>query len=325
MKRSTLAFTFVTTTALAAVVSMPVAAQQYPAKPIRIIVPFGAGGSADTMARLTGQRFTESWGQSVLVENRTGAAGMIGAEAVARAASDGYTLMVTSGAFSSTPALNPNVPVDVFKDFTPIVNIANTATMINVHPSLPVKSIKDLVAFAKQRPGQLSYATAGVGSTGHLATELFLAMTGAQMVHVPYKANPIAVIDVIAGHVPVMFDLVLTGAPQVRAGKLRALAVTSSKRLPLLPDVPTVTEAGLPAFDANVWLGMMGPAGVSREIVMRLNGEVNRIVQLPDVVKRFNDLGVEPAGGTPEAFAALHKADFAKWQKVVRDAKIKAE
>jgi len=304
---------------------LPAFAQQYPSKPIRIIVPFGAGGSADTMARLTGQRFTETWGQSVLVENRTGAAGMIGAEAVARAAPDGYTLMVTSGAFSSTPALNPNVSVDVFKDFTPIVNISNTATMMNVHPSLPVKSLKELIAFARQRPDQLSYATAGIGSTGHLATELFLNMTGTKMVHVPFKANPIAVIDVIAGNVPVMFDLVLTGAPQVKAGKLRALAVTSPQRLPLLPDVPTVTEAGLPAFDANVWLGMLGPAALSRDIVNRLNTEVNRIVRLPEIVKRFNDLGVEPAGGTPEAFAALHKADFGKWQKVVRDAKIKLE
>ncbi|MBC7781032.1 MAG: tripartite tricarboxylate transporter substrate binding protein [Proteobacteria bacterium] len=311
--------------ALPMFIVLPAVAQQYPAKPIRIIVPFGAGGSADTMARLTGQRFTESWGQPVLVENRTGAAGMIGAEAVARAAPDGYTLMLTSGAFSSTPALNPNVPVDVFKDFTPIVNVSNTATIINVHPSLPVKSVKELIAFAKQRPGQVGYATAGVGSTGHLATELFLSTTGTQMLHVPYKANPIAVIDVIAGHVPVMFDLVLTGAPHARAGKLRALAVTSSKRLALLPDVPTVTEAGLPAFDANVWLGIMGPAGLSRDIVMRVNAEVNRIVQLPDIVKRFNDLGVEPAGGTPEAFAALHKSDFAKWQRVVRDAKIKVE
>ena len=304
---------------------LPAFAQQYPSKPIRIIVPFGAGGSADTMARLTGQRFTETWGQSVLVENRTGAAGMIGAEAVARAAPDGYTLMVTSGAFSSTPALNPNVSVDVFKDFTPIVNISNTATMMNVHPSLPVKSLKELIAFARQRPDQLSYATAGIGSTGHLATELFLNMTGTKMVHVPFKANPIAVIDVIAGNVPVMFDLVLTGAPQVKAGKLRALAVTSPQRLPLLPDVPTATEAGLSGFDANVWLGMFGPAALSRDIVNRLNTEVNRIVRLPEIVKRFNDLGVEPAGGTPEAFAALHKADFGKWQKVVRDAKIKLE
>jgi len=304
---------------------LPAFAQQYPSKPIRIIVPFGAGGSADTMARLTGQRFTETWGQSVLVENRTGAAGMIGAEAVARAAPDGYTLMLTSGAFSSTPALNPNVSVDVFKDFTPIVNISNTATMMNVHPSLPVKSLKELIAFARQRPDQLSYATAGIGSTGHLATELFLNMTGTKMVHVPFKANPIAVIDVIAGNVPVMFDLVLTGAPQVKAGKLRALAVTSPQRLPLLPDVPTATEAGLSGFDANVWLGMLGPAALSRDIVNRLNTEVNRIVRLPEIVKRFNDLGVEPAGGTPEAFAALHKADFGKWQKVVRDAKIKLE
>lgn len=305
--------------------AMPADAQQYPSRPIRIIVPFGAGGSADTMARLVGQRFTETWGQAVVIENRTGAAGMIGAEVTARAAPDGYTLMLTSGAFSSTPALNTKVSVDVFKDFTPIVNVANTATMINVHPSLPVKSIKDLIAFVKARPDQISYATAGVGSTGHLATELFLAMTGTKMVHVPYKANPIAVLDVISGNVPVMFDLVLTGAPHARSGKLRALAVTSANRLPLLPDVPTVTEAGLPAFDANVWLGILGPANVPRDVVAQVNAEVNRIVKLPAIVKRFNELGVEPAGGTPEAFAALHRNDFLKWQKVVRDAKIKLE
>ena len=311
--------------ALLPLAALPAAAQQFPAKPIRIIVPFGAGGSADTMARLVGQRFTETWGQGTTVENRTGAAGMIGAEAVARSQPDGYTLMVTSGAFSSTPALNPKVPVDIFKDFTPVVNISNTATIINVHPSLPVKSIKELVAFAKKRPDQISYATAGVGSTGHLATELFLSMTGTKMVHVPYKANPIAVIDVISGNVPLMFDLVLTGAPHVRSGKLRALAVTAGQRLPLLPEVPTITEAGLPAFDANVWLGMMGPANLPRDIVMRLNTEVNRIVKLPEIVKRFNELGVEPAGGTPEAFATLHRNDFLKWQKVVKDAKITLE
>ena len=314
-----------TLAALLPLAALPAAAQQFPVKPIRIIVPFGAGGSADTMARLVGQRFTETWGQGTTVENRTGAAGMIGAEAVARSQPDGYTLMVTSGAFSSTPALNPKVPVDIFKDFTPVVNISNTATIINVHPSLPVKSIKELVAFAKKRPDQISYATAGVGSTGHLATELFLSMTDTKMVHVPYKANPIAVIDVISGNVPLMFDLVLTGAPHVRSGKLRALAVTAAQRLPLLPDVPTITEAGLPAFDANVWLGMMGPANLPRDIVMRLNTEVNRIVKLPEVVKRFNELGVEPAGGTPEAFATLHRNDFLKWQKVVKDAKITLE
>jgi tripartite-type tricarboxylate transporter receptor subunit TctC len=206
-----------------------------------------------------------------------------------------------------------------------IANMANTATIINVHPSLPVKSIKDLVAFARSRPGQIGFATAGVGSTGHLATELFLSMTETQMVHVPYKANPIAVIDVISGNVPVMFDLALTGAPHVRSGKLRGLAVTSGQRVSLLPDVPTVTEAGLPAFDANVWLGMLGPANLPRDIVTRLNTEVNRIVKLPEIVKRFNELGVEPAGGTPEAFATLHRNDFLKWQKVVRDAKIKLD
>ena len=314
-----------TLAALLPLAALPAAAQQFPVKPIRIIVPFGAGGSADTMARLVGQRFTETWGQGTTVENRTGAAGMIGAEAVARSQPDGYTLMVTSGAFSSTPALNPKVPVDIFKDFTPVVNISNTATIINVHPSLPVKSIKELVAFAKKRPDQISYATAGVGSTGHLATELFLSMTDTKMVHVPYKANPIAVIDVISGNVPLMFDLVLTGAPHVRSGKLRALAVTAAQRLPLLPEVPTITEAGLPAFDANVWLGMMGPANLPRDIVMRLNTEVNRIVKLPEIVKRFNELGVEPVGGTPEAFATLHRNDFLKWQKVVKDAKITLE
>jgi tripartite-type tricarboxylate transporter receptor subunit TctC len=311
--------------AAAALAAAPASAQTWPNKPIRIVVPFGAGGSADTMARMLGPRFTEAWGQPVTVENRTGAAGMIGAEFVARSAPDGYTLMLTSGALSSAPAVNPNVPVDIFRDFTPVVNVSNTATLINVHPSLPVKSLKDLIAFAKARPGQVSYATAGVGSTGHLATELFASMTGVQMLHVPYKANPLAAIDVIAGHVPLMFDLVLTGAPHARAGKLRALAVTSSKRLAILPDVPTMQEAGLPAFDANVWLGIMGPAGLPRDIVNRINAEVNRIIALPEIQKRFAELGVEPAGGTPEQFAALHKNDFAKWQKVVREARIKPE
>ncbi|MBC7781034.1 MAG: tripartite tricarboxylate transporter substrate binding protein [Proteobacteria bacterium] len=310
--------------ALAAPTSL-LAQKAWPEKPIRMIVNFGAGGSADTMARLVSPRLQEAFGQSVVVEVRAGATGSIGAEFVARQAADGYTLLMTSGAFSMAPALTRNLPYDIFKDFTPIVGCSNAPQVLVVHPSVPVKSVKDLVAFAKKRPGSLGWATAGIGSTGHLAGEYFAGLVDIKLIHVPYKSNPAAGIDVIGGHVPIMFDQLSTAAPHIRAGKMRALAITSGKRNPLLPDVPTMAEVGFPAFQTSIWLGLLGPANLPKEIVARINTETNRFLALPETRERFGQLGLEVFGGPPEALATRMKADLAGAQKTVQAAGIKPE
>jgi tripartite-type tricarboxylate transporter receptor subunit TctC len=301
------------------------AQKSWPEKPLRIVVNFGAGGSADTMARLVAPRLQEAFGQPVLVEVRPGATGAIGAEFVARQPPDGYTLLMTSGAFSMAPALQTNLPYDIFKDFTPIVGCSNAPQVLVVHPSLPVKTVKDLVAFAKKRPNELGWATAGIGSTGHLAGALFNELVDIKLIHVPYKSNPAAGMDVIGGHVPIMFDQLSTAAPHIRAGKMRALAITSGKRNALLPEVPTMAEVGFERFQTSVWLGLLGPAGLARDIVARINTETNRFLALSDTRERFTQLGLDVFGGPPEALATRMKADLAGAQKTVKAAGIKLE
>ena len=323
MKRPSLFFTMVLGVAATAT---PVHAQKaWPEKPIRMIVNFGAGGSADTMARLVSPRLQDAFGQPVLVEVRPGATGAIGAEFVARQPADGYTLLMTSGAFSMAPALTLNLPYDIFKDFTPIVGCSNAPQVLVVHPSVPVKSVKELVEFAKKRPGQLGWATAGLGSTGHLAGEYFSGLVGIKLVHVPYKSNPAAGMDVIGGHVPIMFDQLSTATPHVKAGRTRALAITSGKRNPLLPEVPTMGEVGFAAFETSIWLGLLGPANLPRDIVTRVNAEVNRFLALPETRERFGQLGVEVFGGSPEALGTRMRSDLAGAQKTVKAAGIKPE
>jgi tripartite-type tricarboxylate transporter receptor subunit TctC len=312
--------------ALGMVATQPVQAQKaWPDKPVRIIVPFGAGGSADTMARLIIPTLQEGLGQPILVEIRSGATGSIGADHVARSAPDGYTLLLTSGAFAMSPALNTKLPYDIFKDFTPIVGASNAPQVLVVHPSVPVKTVKDLVAFAKTRPGELGWATAGIGSTGHMAGAYFAGLMGISLNHVPYKSNPAAGADVIGGHVPIMFDQLSTASPHIRAGKFRALAITSPKRHPLLPEVPTMGEVGFPAFTTSIWLGVLGPAKMPRDIVDRINGEVNRYLATPAAKERFTQLGLDIFGGSPEALGSRMKTDLAAAQKTVQLAGIKPQ
>jgi tripartite-type tricarboxylate transporter receptor subunit TctC len=303
----------------------PAISQGYPAKPVRIIVPFAAGGSADTLARQLSPMLSEAWGQPIVVDARPGATGSIGADFVARQAADGYTLMMTSSAFSTSPALNLNLPYDIFRDFTPIVGVSNAPQLLIAHPSLPVRSVKDLVAFAKQRPGEIGWASGGIGSTGHLAGAVFSELIGIRLFHVPYKSNPFANADVIAGHVPLMFDQLSTAAAHARAGKVRALAITSGQRSALLPEVPTMAEAGFPQIQTSIWQGLLGPAGLPREVVSRVNGEVNRVLALPEIRSRLAKSGMDVFGGPPEALASRMKLELATARNVVKATGAKAE
>src|SRR6202171_5945928 len=249
-------------------------AQNYPSRSITVVVPFPAGGSADTLARLIGAQLSESLGQAVVVENKPGAGGNLGTDAVAKAAPDGYTLLLTPSSIAIAPALYAKLPFDPIKDFAPVTLVGSIPMVVVVYPEFPPKTLLELIALAKAKPGEISYASAGNGSTNHLAVELFKIKTGIDMLHVPYRGNPLAVVDVIAGRVPVFFDFVLTGLPHVREGKVRALAVTGAHRPPVLPDVPTVAEAGVPGFEASTWFGVYAPAGTKPAIVQKLNAEI---------------------------------------------------
>jgi tripartite-type tricarboxylate transporter receptor subunit TctC len=302
-----------------------VAAQTWPSRPVRIIVPFPTGGSADTLARLMGQKISEPLGQAVIVENKPGAGGNIGTDAVAKATADGYTFLLTPSSFASQPSLYANLTWDPVKDFTPVSLIASQPHMLVVNPSLPAQSVQELIALAKAKPGQLSYASGGVGATNHLTGELFKRLTGTDIVHVPYRGNPLAVVDVINGQVAMMFDFMITGLPHVKDGRLRALAVTGAHRSPQVPDLPTVIEAGFPGAEASAWFAVMAPAGTSATIIRRLNTELNLALQQPDVLARLDQLGAEPMGGPPEAAAALLRSEIPKWAEVIKAANIRVE
>jgi tripartite-type tricarboxylate transporter receptor subunit TctC len=307
------------TLAVAAVLTCPTAAhaQTYPAKPVRVIVPLAPGGGNDTLARFIAKQVTEGLGQAVIVENRPGGGGLVGGEFAARAAPDGYTLVFGgSGLLVVTLAYRK---LDMQKDFTPIALIGEYASLLVVHPSLPVKSVADLIRFAKARPGQLNYGSAGTGSAGHLVMEMFRGQAGIDMVHVPYKGAGPALTEVMAGQVSVLFNNPLGSVAFVKAGRLRPLAVSGPRRVAALPDVPTVAEAGLPGFNATFFLGLLGPAGLPREIVMRLNGEAARALQRRDVQDWLATQGMDPLGGSPEEFAARIRTDIEKIAKVIRD------
>jgi len=301
------------------------AAAQYPAKPVRFVVPYPAGGVNDIVARILGQRMTAAFNQPWVIDNRPGRGGNIGTEAVAKSPPDGYTLVHGGmGSLTLGPFLG-KVPYDAVRDFTPITLTARAPNVLAVHPSLPVKSVKDLVALAKTRPGELNYATSGVGSTPHLTAALFASMANIRMVHIPYKGGPPATTDLLAGQVPIGFAPIPSFLPHIMSGKLRGLAVTGLQRSPSLPSLPTVNEAGLPGFEMSPWFGVLAPAGTSAEIIARLNGELVRILRSPDVAAQFSAQGVEPAYSTPEEFLALIKADLGKWGKVIAEAGIKGE
>ena len=264
-------------------------AESYPSKPIRIIVPYPPGGFNDTLARTLGQKLTEKWGQPVIVDNRPGGGRTIGTNLAAKSAPDGYTLLIVSFAFAVNPALYATLPYDTGKDFVPIALAASTPNLLVVNPALPVKSVKELIALAKSDPGKLNYASAGNGSSNHLSMELFKSLNGVDIVHVPYKGSAPAVTDLIGGQVDLMFDNVPNVLQQVKAGKLRAIAVSSKKRSPFLKELPSVAESGVPGFDVSVWFGVVAPAGTPQSVVSQLNAEINHILKLPDLVQLFHD------------------------------------
>ncbi len=300
-------------------------AQTYPAKPIRLVVPSGPGGGADVTARIIAPKLTEYLHQQIVIENRAGAGTMIGGEAVARAPADGYTLLLATAPLAINPAMYKKVPYDALRDFAHVSQVVALPNVLIAHPSLPVKNVKDLIALAKARPGQLSFASAGVGTAPHLFFELFLDMTGLKLTHVPYKGAGQGVIDVVAGHVPLMSPTIFAALPQVRAGRLRALGVTTANRVSGAPDIPTVAESGVPGYEASNWFGVSAPAATPREITQLLSASIARALQQPDTRARIAADGAEPVGNTPEEFSAYVKSETAKWAKVVKRAGIEPE
>jgi tripartite-type tricarboxylate transporter receptor subunit TctC len=297
----------------------------FPSKPIRIIVPASPGGAADILARTIAQKLSDSWGQQVLVDNRTGAAGIIGAEAAARAPNDGYTIMMGfAGVIAVNPSLYKILPYDSVKDFAPVALVAMSPLMLVVHPAVPAYSVNELIALAKAKPGLLNFASTGSGSTQHLSAELFKSMADISMTHIPYKGSSLAYPDLLAGNVSLMFENMLSMLPNAKSGKVRALAVTSAKRSAAMPEVPTVAES-VPGYSAVGWYGVLAPAGTDATIVNKLSAEINRILKLPEVSERLSSLGAEPTGSTPDEFATHIRIEIAKWGKVVRDSGARIE
>jgi tripartite-type tricarboxylate transporter receptor subunit TctC len=299
-------------------------AANYPGRPIRVIVPFAPGGGLDISTRLIGQKLTEKWSQNIVVDSRPGAATIVGTEIASKATPDGYTLLMITTTFAINPGLYPKLPYDPVRDFTPVTQLNFQPNVVVVAPSFAGNSVKDLIALAKAKPGELTFATPGAGSAPHLAAEMFQRAAGISMIHVPYKGIPPAVTDVIGGRVTMLFTTTISAAPHVNAGKLRAVAITSAKRQSSMPGVPTVGES-LPGYRAEAFQGMVVPARVPQAIVNKLSAEVARIVRLPDVAQRFQLDGAEPVGSTPKEFAAFLKAEMQKWSKVIKDAGIKPE
>ncbi len=300
--------------------------QAYPAKSIRLIVPLAPGGGNDTIARLIEQKISPALGQQVVVDNRAGAGGLIAAELVAKSPADGYTLLLGNVAVMTIiPNSQKKAPYDPLKDFAPVSLIASAPLLVVVHPSLPVNSIKQLVALAKARPNAINYASNGIGSSTHLATEMFSMMAGVKMVHVPYKGLSLAMTDLMSGQVPLMFSSAVAMLPHVKNGKLRAIAMTGARRSPVMADVPTVAEAGVPGYESGSWYGIVAPANTPRAIVDRLNREIVAAVKSKDIQERLNHEAVMPIGNTPEEFSAHIKTEFERMARVIREAKIVLE
>ncbi|MEO7133302.1 MAG: tripartite tricarboxylate transporter substrate binding protein [Vicinamibacterales bacterium] len=301
-------------------------AQNYPNKPVRLVVPFPAGGTTDLLARAMAQKLSDALGQQFVVDNRPGAGGNIGADIVAKSPPDGYTLLMgTVGTHAINPGLYAKMPYDHVKDFAPVVLVAGVPNVLVVNPGLPVKTVAELIKAAKDQPGSINFASSGNGTSIHLSGELFKAMTGVQMAHVPYKGSAPALTDLIGGQVQIMFDNLPSALPQIKAGKLRAVAVTSTKRAPALPDLPTIAESGIPGFEASSWFGILAPAGTSRDIVQRINAEANKALQAAEMKDKLLAQGAEAAGNSPEYFADYIRSETTKWAKVVKDSGAKVD
>jgi tripartite-type tricarboxylate transporter receptor subunit TctC len=298
-------------------------AQDYPTRPIRYIVGQAPGGSSDTLARMLTQRVGDGLGQQLVVDNRPGATGIIGAEVVAKANPDGYTLLQAATSHATNPAMLTKLPYDSVRNFTPISLLSQQPNIWIVHPSVPVKNIKELIAYVRSKPGQLNFGSSGTGGSQHLAGELLKGMTGIDMTHIPYKGSPPALIDLLAGRVPIMSSTMPPVLPHIRTGKVRALAVTSAKRSPALPDLPTVAESGVPGYEAIAWQGLLGPGGMPKPIVARINAEFVKVLKQPDVMAKLNEQGYETVASPPEWFAAYIRSEIVKWTKVIKAAGIK--
>ena len=301
-------------------------AQSYPSKSIRMVIGVPPGGTNDVVGRLVAQKLSTQLGQQVLVENRAGAGGNIGGEIVVKSPPDGYVIYLGSiGTMVINPSLYPNMPWETLRDFAPISRLTSVPQLLIVHPSVPARNVRELIAYAKARPGQLNFASGSTGSAIHLAGEVFKSMAGVDMVHIPYKGGGPALIDLLAGQVSLMFDQIVTGLPPVRQGKLRALGVTTLGRSPVAMDIPTIAEAGLPGYDVTTWHGLFAPAATPRDIVNRLSSETAKALQSKDISEKFLALGADPVASTPEQFIAFLKAELAKWAKVVKESGAKLE
>ena len=311
---------------LALTLATTVSAQGYPSKPIRFVVPYAPGGNTDILARLLGQKLSEAWGQQVIIDNRPGAAGTVGAELVARAPADGYTLIMGSfGNIIVANSLYKNLKYDPFRDFASIALVSLPPGILVENPAVPAQNVRELIAYAKSNPGRLNYGSPGSGAWNHLFFELFNASAGISIVHVPYKGIAPAVVDLLGGQVQLAISAFPTALPHIRSGKLRALAVTSAKRSGLMTDVPTVAESGLAGYEAAGWFGVLAPAGTPPAVVAKLNAEINRILELPEVKASLASDGAEPAGGTPVEMTESARAASAKWSKLIRELNLRTE
>jgi len=306
--------------------ALPTQAQSYPSKQIRFIAPFAAGGALDTLTRTIAQKMQEDWGQPVLVENRTGAGGNIGADIVAKAQPDGYTLVMgTIATHAINVSLYAKMPYDAVKDFAPVTIAASINNSLSVNAALPAKNVRELIALAKAQPGALTFGSAGSGTSQHLAGEMFKTLTGIQMTHIPYKGGAPVMVDLLGGQISMTFGDLPTALPHVRSGRIRSIAVTAAKRSPLLPDVPTVAEQGVPGFDVSAWFGVFTTGGTPKDVVAKLNAQIVRILALPEVREKLSGIGMEPVSMTPDAFSDFVRAEIAKWAGVVKASGARAD
>ncbi len=312
--------------AVASFAAAPTVAQTYPAKPVRVVVPFVAGGPTDIQGRMLGEKLAQRLGQQFIIDNRGGANGNIGMELAAKSAPDGYTIVIaTVGTWAVNPSLYKKMPYDPVRDFAPIMQVSSSPGVLIVHPSVPVMNVKELISLARAKPGKLDYGSSGVGGFGHISGALFCLMTKTEMVHIPYKSSAPSLTDLIAGQIQVLFNNAISTVPFIKSGKVRALAVTSFKRMNALPELPTIDQSGVKGYDNSSWSAVAAPAGTPKEIIAKLNSELNQILKLPDVQERSAAVGADIIGGTPEQFGEYLKSEIAKFARVVKEAKISAQ